>query len=171
MTVRNLADDTALAGPSCPSCRTSDVMRARTAHEQGTSFHSLSTGTVGVGTGGIGLAKSSTTGESKSLTALKMAPPPGAFGLGRFASVLIALLIMMVAGMILSGAGPVGVLIGVGLGVWFGVWSFKGIATQEAAYPSVLAAYERRWLCSRCGTVGDQAEFGFADPERGEGDR
>ena len=118
---------------------------------------------VGIGTGGLGLGQSSTTGQSRSIAALKMAPPQAGFGLARFATVLIAFLILMVVGGFLASAGWTGFFGAVGLAGWFAVWSFKGIDKREEEHPAALAAYERTWLCSRCGTVADQPKFGLPE--------
>jgi hypothetical protein len=133
-------------------------------HDQGTSVHNLTTGTVGIGPGGLGVAQSTTTGQTRTQTAINLAPPasPGTITLYRILGVLLALLVMMIGGIVAASAGAVPGLAVAGFGVWMGYRSWKATGQGLREYPKRLAAYEKQWCCLRCGFSGDQEAFGLA---------
>lgn len=147
--------------PSCPACSSPDVIRARVAYEQQTNVHQLSTGTVGIGTGGIGLATSSTRGRSQSLAAMKLAPPRADFLVAQ--TFLIVCGVLAAVMMFILGAqitkSPIGAFGAMALVIWGVVVMWRKVAQRRTEYPAVAAAYERRWVCTRCGVTGDQSEF------------
>lgn len=147
--------------PSCPACSSPDVMRARVAYEQQTNVHRLSTGTVGIGTGGIGLASSSTSGRSQSLAALKLAPPRADFVLIQTSLIVCGVLASFLA----FGIGaaitknPIGALVAMVLVIGVVVVMWRQVGQRRKEYPAIAAAYERTWVCARCGVTGDHSEF------------
>ncbi len=136
----------------CPVCKTTDVRRVSLLFKQGTT--SIQTGSTTIGGGtfgghpGGGVGQTSTTGSQQSLLAKELTPPqtkaPGGGG-----CVLVIGVIVLVIGipdsiwpMMLAG-GLVTILGLLFLG--------KALEFDNNEYPKLMAAWERSFLCMRCG--------------------
>ena len=167
----NTATDAAEAAPlsqtpvasracTCPKCSSPDVAKARVLYERGTTVHNMTTGTIGVGAAGLGVAQSNTTGRSHTETAVGTAPPapPSTIMMYRFLGIVLALLVGVIGLGIVFANVVVGLAV-MGFGGWLGVRGWQATADGLRKYPKALAEYERKWSCLRCGHLGDEAEF------------
>ena len=93
----------------CKKCKSDDIKRFEVMYEQGTSNVNLASDTLGVGItgsrrGGIGFAKTQTSGKSQTLIAEKTKPPKQSYAL----SGTILFLILVIPLFAKDGNGCVG---------------------------------------------------------------
>jgi len=152
-------------GPSCPSCLSTDVIKAHAAYEASLQQHSLSAGT----SSGFRLWAG---GESINKVGVKCAPPTKPADVDNTASERMAMLIFCLAGVGLTIAGlsllnveknPMFLMAGVGslgLSFWFYKRWQKQIEMDQAAnqklknrFKAEMADYVRTWRCNKCGVM------------------
>lgn len=139
---------------ACPACKGSDVRRVSLVFKQGTSALELSTSSVGIGVGGghvgIGIGDSSTSGSQQTLLARELAPPRKAeFGIA--ALLLVVGIIVLVTGGS-AGGTPTAVGVGAVLLLVGGLLAKRANDFNTKEHPTLLATWERSFLCLRCGT-------------------
>jgi hypothetical protein len=161
----------------CPSCRSSQVQRARMVHEMGTSSTRSSSTGVGIGgafgggESGIGLLGSSSQGSQQTALAKRMAPPAKSPAGG----ILFFLGLLTVAIGLAAGSGSPSaegssssiVLLPMGIGLLIAsVVAFNRINHD---FPAKLAAYEARWCCLTCGHAWQREAPSAPAPPAGPG--
>jgi hypothetical protein len=124
----------------CPNCNSDNIQAFRVAYENGASVSVGKSTGVGVGFSGggigVGVGSATNTTASMSLIAQKMAPPrlqgmPGWFKLLMIVSVVL-------------------------LPLAFVLWFTLGKKIQKenkALHDKQMAAWERSWLCFKCGNA------------------
>jgi positive regulator of sigma E activity len=153
-------------GPSCPSCHSTDVIKAHAAYEASLQQHSLSAGT----SSGFRLWAG---GESINKVGVKCAPPTKPADVDNTPSERMATLIFGMVGITFSLMGGVDVLHqnknpliligglgGLGLSFWFYKRWQKQIEMDQAAnlkiknrFKAEMADYVRTWRCNKCGVM------------------
>lgn len=152
-------------GPSCPSCHSTDVIKAHAAYEASLQQHSLSAGT----SSGFRLWAG---GESINKVGVKCAPPAKPAVIDNTASERMATLLFCLAGIGMSLAGlaflnlnknPLLLMAGLGslgLSFWFYKRWQKQIEMDQAAnqklnykFKAEMADYVRTWRCNKCGVM------------------
>jgi positive regulator of sigma E activity len=153
-------------GPSCPSCHSTDVIKAHAAYEASLQQHSLSAGT----SSGFRLWAG---GESINKVGVKCAPPTKPADVDNTPSERMATLIFGMVGITFSLMGGVdllhqnknpliliGGLGGLGLSFWFYKRWQKQIEMDQAAnlkiknrFKAEMADYVRTWRCNKCGVM------------------
>lgn len=152
-------------GPSCPSCHSTDVIKAHAAYEASLQQHSLSAGT----SSGFRLWAG---GESINKVGVKCAPPAKPAVIDNTASERMAMLLFCLAGIGMSFAGlafltleknPLLLMAGfgsLGLSFWFYKRWQKQIEMDQAAnqklnnkFKAEMADYVRTWRCNKCGVM------------------
>jgi hypothetical protein len=152
-------------GPSCPSCHSTDVIKAHAAYEASLQQHSLSAGT----SSGFRLWAG---GESINKVGVKCAPPAKPAVIDNTASERMAMLLFCLAGIGMSLAGlaflnlnknPLLLMAGLGslgLSFWFYKRWQKQIEMDQAAnqklnykFKAEMADYVRTWRCNKCGVM------------------
>ena len=134
---------------SCPSCGSGECSRARMIFELGTA--TTTSATIG-GAGGLGGGHGAsfgamTSGTSQSALAKRCEPPSVSSAAAWVCGVLAAICVLFY----FVTEGKVFWLV---VGGVFGLMTIGGIAMyreERQKLPGLLAAYDRRWLCLRCG--------------------
>ncbi len=138
----------------CTTCQSDNVQRLSLIYEQGThnirtTGHTTGAG-VGIGRGGLGFgggsATTTTTGKSQTIAARKAAPPDKKKIGIPFAIAAVGLVLMPVMGT------PV-LLIALAIG-GFLFWKYSQY--NKNVYPPLYAAWEKSWLCNKCGAIYQQ---------------
>ena len=152
-------------GPSCPSCYSTDVIKAHAAYEASLQQHSLSAGT----SSGFRLWAG---GESINKVGVKCAPPVKPETINTASSDLSASIIsgfisgtailLLMSGLMGSTAFLVGLvsIVGIGLSIFLARrWKklkAKDEETNQKAmrqYKAKMADYVRTWRCNKCGIM------------------
>jgi hypothetical protein len=153
-------------GPSCPSCLSSDVIKAQAAYESSLHQHSFASRFTNT------LKEFTVGAESINKSGAKCAPPEkpektdNASGYLFFALPIGFLGLVCAIGFISSGLSKEGIVFGIGglfsiplSIVLFKSWK-KGEAEIEAAFQLELKRhgremeeYERTWRCNKCGSM------------------
>lgn len=159
---------TKVIGPSCPSCQSTDVIKAFAAYEASLQKHSVSAST----STGIGFWAG---GESINKVGVKCAPPtkPELIDSSSTPRMLTVVLGLMGLGFTLAGVitvfvarghGDVGAIafgLAAGCGSFFSykAWTKSKTGAQDAyqeamrKYKEDIAAYARTWRCNKCGIM------------------
>lgn len=155
-------------GPSCPSCHSSDVIKAHAAYEATLQQHSLSAGT----SGGFRLWAG---GETINKVGIKCAPPTKPekttpFILARALAVIAGLfsfgfgmsaLSMVISKGLGEGIGPLLLSIFAGVACFYCVRAWRNREAEIEAdfqrqlrqHKAALADYVRTWRCNKCGIM------------------
>lgn len=155
-------------GPSCPSCYSTDVIKAYAAYEASMQQHSLSAGT----SSGFRLWAG---GETINKVGVKCAPPSKPAIIDNTASERMATLLFCLAGIGVTMAGvalltleknPLVLMAGLGslgLSFWFYKRWQKQIEMDQAEnqklnykFKAEMADYVRTWRCNKCGVMYQQ---------------
>ena len=143
----------------CPVCHSRQTKRLEVVYEQGLSNINTSSNTGGVGLGfgglGVGIARSRTRGQSQTALSKKAAPPEKM----RYAKPLWIIFVVYAFLNIFDSQGDnVANILAAG---WLcaSVAAIAIVSSYNAkTWPPLKAAWDRTYLCSRCGhmfTVGD----------------
>jgi len=135
----------------CYKCKSSNVQRYQVIHEQGTSNININSSTAGGGIGfggglrgGLGYAKTGSSGKTQTLIAEKTKPPRGDHTL----SLLILTSIIIIPLLVPTGYGW-GTLIGLlAIGM---VPCIKINQAEERKLQERLNTYDKTWYCNKCG--------------------
>lgn len=127
----------------CPECKSENTQRMRVIYEGGTqSIQTTSTsGGVGIGSGFMsGGGVTTTSGVAQSGLAAKASPPAKS---RYWPPIALAIL-----GIFLNDWSPF-----VGIPVFgFGVYRiWQTIQFNRTAWPALVAAWDKTWMCHRCG--------------------
>jgi GYF domain 2 len=153
-------------GPSCPSCHSTDVIKAHAAYESSLQQHSLSAGTSSGFRFWAG-------GESINKVGVKCAPPSKPAIVDNTASERMTTLLFCLAGIGVTMAGvafltlenpnPLVLMAGLGslgLSFWFYKRWQKQIEIDQAEnqklnykFKAEMADYVRTWRCNKCGVM------------------
>jgi ribosomal protein L7/L12 len=138
------------SGPACPSCGSTDVVKASVAYEQGVHRSASTTAGLGVGTGGtVGLGGGRTRGTSVSLAAQRNAPPqpstlPATVGM----AVWLGVIVLGYSFSHIPGTWWAAPLVGLVLGL---VAALRTGAVTERDDREKRVVYADTWYCNRCG--------------------
>lgn len=154
-------------GPSCPSCQSTDVIKAFTAYEASSQKHSMSAYTSNL----IGFWAG---GESINKVGVKCAPPTKpelidssstpriltvALGLMGLAFGVPGVIVLVAGGHGNAGDTAFGLVAGCGSFFSYRAW-MKGKRDAQDAYQKAMrrykdnvAAYARTWHCNKCGIM------------------
>jgi membrane associated rhomboid family serine protease len=135
--------------PTCPYCKSANVVRASVVYEQGTSTSVSRSFGVGAATGGAGFGASRSRGVSVSLAAQKNAPPkpsqvPATVG----GLVTMAVWWLGYTFVHVHGTWWAAPVVGFVLGVVVAVYITGKMRPAENAS---RAAWANLWYCNQCG--------------------
>ncbi len=135
----------------CNKCKSDDVKRFEVMYEQGTSNVNLASDTLGIGVtgsrrGGIGFAKTQTSGKSQTLIAEKTKPPKRSYAL----SGTIIFLILVIPLLAKDGSGWWTLLACVLIGAYP---LNKAYLSEEKKFKESHDIWIRSWYCNKCGSV------------------
>jgi hypothetical protein len=137
----------------CPKCHSEQIQTLQMVFENGTAtaVHNSSGVGVGIGSGGsvgLGFGGSRTTSTSISTLAAKVAPPQP-----RKMGIFMAGIFLPVLALVTNNAGVMFVAVLIAAGCF--VMGMKMKRWNKTELPKLVAQWERRWLCHRCGNVFD----------------
>jgi hypothetical protein len=146
----------------CPKCESDDVLLCSVAVAQGTTTTQTKGHSEG-GADGIGRVTSEYSGTQTTLTEFAKraaAPTPrlnGAIGMVAFA--IIAYVVVPAAWRDLAHHTPPGWLNLVLLAaIAWSIYNLVNIYRHRSEDEALHAAWERSWICKRCGTIFDPSE-------------
>lgn len=144
---------------ACPSCKSTDVMKASMAWQAGTSHSTSGNSGVGVGVMGghlaVGVGGGKSKGKSMTVLAQRFAPPQKANKGGIYFALFI-------------GAIFIGAWVSKVIWPWLvwpvvlGGWLYLCIKMQgkiDTAHNIAMGVWGSKWFCQRCGEVGLDKSF------------
>ena len=141
----------------CPKCKSDNIQKFQVIHEQGTSNINLDSNTVGGGVGfggglrgGVGLARTGTSGKSQTLIAEKTKPPGNDMYNASGGLLVFVFFIAIIFYVILKDVDPyrISVWLSLIVGIYF---VSKVLNRDQAEYEKQYQEWLKKWYCNKCG--------------------
>lgn len=140
----------------CPKCESENTQRLQVAFQNGTQNISTSSRSTGIGISsngslGLGLGSSKTSGQSQTILAQQVAPPPKK-------SLKWPVIGGIVGWILLTSKGPIAViLIGIAILGISGYLIYQRRQFNSKEWPGLYQHWSNSWICHKCGDVYHQA--------------
>jgi len=142
---------------ACVKCGSDRIKSLKLVHEDGFMRNLSGTTGVAVSRGGVAVGAATTKGVSQSETSRRYAPPATPQTTSLFAQALFFALILALIIAYVASNSPWMLLVAVPVAVWVYVKVRRSTvvsnAREQSRYSEAMGAWERSYLCERCGQV------------------